>query len=189
MWLKCADILLQGYFFKLLWFSTAQYFPLKSILFFLKKKKKLKTKGVLVAISWIILIFYICTCKHFHSPRNTSLLCIQKSNSYGLWKARESFLNCKCIFSLPLKTISMFVTRNSFLRSLLKGTHFLGCMGYNYFFQAPFRTYFNFLFLMIVMLTTFFGPSNSVVQLHEFTFNKLPSLHISVKPWRLNTCK
>lgn len=35
----------------------------------------------------------------------------------------------------------------------------------------------------------FFGPSNSAVQLHEFAFNKLPFLHISVKAPSLNSSK
>lgn len=40
---------------------------------------------------------------------------------------------------------------------------------------------FSYLMMMEAMLTLAFASSSSAAQLHEFTFNKLPSLHTSVK--------
>jgi hypothetical protein len=38
-------------------------------------------------------------------------------------------------------------------------------------------------------MTKFIGSSNFIIQVDEFTFNKLSFLHISVKAQGLNTCK
>lgn len=96
-----------------------------------------------------------------------------RSGQHVLWKAFNHKLWYMYPFNLCISLERLLTTKR--------------CLSIYILINILFWPYFNIPFLLHSGRQHFFGPSNSGVQLHEFTFNKLPSLHISVKPQRLNT--